>query len=715
MPFTKLLPSKKVVTTNPIGDLTAQITQIQQTKSLSDESYGHMAITTESMGSNEEQVLISTANSMKSTIDSIIEGFGNIAVEDHNVEAATLAGILATSPREVLSSKLRGVSTEAVNVMAGVQDGHMERPFTMEAYDERENRNAQTYSIVYNLLASRQDEFGETFFPTIVINPTEVGALISIKLFMVYNDFKRSVSGALADYGRVNVIRAYANSEVLRNELTRAVPVLRQGSGADNNESVFVEVAKVPATEVNLGNNVTVQTGALKVDQKVDLIGLSQTNELLNSGLMGPDDNLDAYIKLAAVYLEAGDDVIRIPLEDIQGSLLTHSVQGNSRRMLLDLDTNSVTMDEDTRSVTGDPLATLTELSNHSARIQLNVSGSVTLDTSACIVNRGTVSLATLRNSNGDLASQGTFNALAGKLAAANVIGYDIRAYRANSNIRQRGQLLDSQTEYRVVQVPYRSPISVIAPVMGVAGEDTTALQTLITTTGIRTSNEAVTELLRADAGLAAYNPVADANGTLPELAAIGSNYVNPVYFQDTMDLGVNVDSLKSHERLKDIRAAIVERIRFFANEMFRNSEYKSAADVLTGNIGFKPTVIVGTDPVIYNYIQAEGDLRTLGEKFDVKVVATVDDRMKGKIFVSFGVFDGSRNTSINPLNFGNMLYGSEIVANMPVTRSGGTSNELIVAPRFLHMLNLPILTRIDVKGLPEVIGKVPVYSKEVQ
>jgi hypothetical protein len=94
---------------------------------------------------------------------------------------------------------------------------------------------------------------------------------------------------------------------------------------------------------------------------------------------------------------------------------------------------------------------------------------------------------------------------------------------------------------------------------------------------------------------------------------------------------------------------------------MYRSSEYKAAAAVLTGNTGFKPTVIVGTDPVIYNYLQSDGDLRTLGETFDVRIVSTLDHRVAGKIFLSFGVFDSARNTGINPLNFGNMLWSPEL------------------------------------------------------
>lgn len=718
MSIQKLLAGRKSVVVDPIGQLTEKVGQVTASRSFNDEKIGQYAIAAEGLDSNAETLLTNVYNNIETSIKTIAQEF-NIAAEGFQLEAATLSGMLATNPKQVLGSKLKPVGNDAIVMVAGVADGFAERPqIATEAYDERDNRNAQLYSIIYNLLASRQDDFGETFFPTIVVNPNEVGVTLSAKLFYVFNDFKRSVTGSLANYARKSVIRAYADAEILKNELTRAIPVLRDGAGQDDNTDKFVPVADVPAWNVAVGNSITVQTGAVKVDTKIDLIGISQTNELLNSGIMGPSDALDTYIKLEAVFVKFTDgtntDVVRIAVDEKPGSTFTYAPQGNYRRMLLAMDSDALVLDADTKDVTGAAPASLPELATHKARIQLSISGNVSLDKGDCLVSGGTMGLVALRNAGDMLVGGATFNTLAGKVAAAEVIGYTITAFRANSNIRQRGQLLDSQVEYRVIPVPYRSPLSIIMPVVNATGDDNSALQTLITTTGIRVSNEAVSSLLRAQASLKSYSPVADANGDLPEINAFGHLYVKPIYFEDSVALPVTVDSLKSHEKIKDIRAALVEKIRYFANEMYRSSEYKAAAAVLTGNTGFKPTILVGTDPVIYNYLMADGDLRTLGETFDVRVVSTLDHRVSGKIFLSFGVFDSARNTGINPLNFGNMLWSPELTVVMPVSRDGQVSKELIVAPRFLHNVNLPMMTVLNVSGLPEVTGKVSVNMHSV-
>lgn len=717
MSVAKLLSSRKNLSYDPIEGLVSKVSQITTSRTFNDEKIAEFAIAAESADSNAVQVLTNVYNNLESTIKNIAEDF-DISLESHQLEAASIAGIFAANPKAFLTNKPKINVSNAMVIRQGVPDSYMERPsIALEAYDERENRNAQLFTIIYNLLASRQDDFGETFFPTIVVNPNEVGVTVSAKLFYVYNDFKRSVTGALANYGRKNVIRAYADAEILKNELTRAVPVLRVG-GADDNTAVFVPTTEVPSWSVALGNGITVPTGALKVGTKVDLIGISQTDELLNSGLMGPSDTLDTYIKLEKIYLKLTDgtntDIIEVVTENLPDAVFTYAPQGNYRRMVLDFNTDSIILGPNTTTVTGGALSYLTEATNNKIRIAVSLGGSVTLDKGDCNINGGTVSLVAVRDLSDQLVTGAGFNTIKAKIDTAEIIGYTLIAYRANSNIRQRGQLLDSQIEYRIFSVPYRSPISVIMPVAGQAGDENAALQTLITTTGIRVSNEAVTTLLKAQQSLASYVPVADANGDLPQINAIGHFYVRPTYFQESLDLSNVVDSLKSHERIKDIRAALVEKIRYYANEMYRLSEYKAAALVLTGNQAMKPTVIVGTDPVLYNYIMADGDLRTLGDTFDVKVVSTLDKRVSGKIFVTFGVFDASRNNTINPLNFGNMLYSPELVVNLNVSRDGQTSKELLVSPRFVHIVNLPVLTVLDVTGLPTVVNKVQVNMRNV-
>jgi hypothetical protein len=243
---------------------------------------------------------------------------------------------------------------------------------------------------------------------------------------------------------------------------------------------------------------------------------------------------------------------------------------------------------------------------------------------------------------------------------------------------------------------------------------DASDLQALVTATRIRTSNAAVKSLIDATNTLREYVDARDYVGIGPDTLGVGRFFVRPTYFEESIDMTLIVDSLKSHERAEDMQAALVNKIRDYAYRMYRDSEYKAAADALAGGISPVPTVIVGTDPVLARYLCVTGDLRTLGGEFNVRVVSTLDRRVAGKIFLTFGVFDESRNSAPNPLNFGNMGWSPELTVVLPISRNGQISKELSVAPRFLHIVNLPVLTLLNVDGVPNVTNRVPILAHAV-
>ena len=60
------------------------------------------------------------------------------------------------------------------------------------------------------------------------------------------------------------------------------------------------------------------------------------------------------------------------------------------------------------------------------------------------------------------------------------------------------------------------------------------------------------------------------------------------------------------------------------------------------------------------------------------------------------------------------MLYSPEVVVNLPISRDGQTSKELMVTPRFTHEVNLPVATLLNVSGLPKVLNKVAIDNHPV-
>jgi len=239
---------------------------------------------------------------------------------------------------------------------------------------------------------------------------------------------------------------------------------------------------------------------------------------------------------------------------------------------------------------------------------------------------------------------------------------------------------------------------------------DASDIQALITTTRIRIANEAVTMILKANDLLAAYVSVRDNADESPDVLGVGRYYVRPAYYARPFDATTMVDSIKSHERAADIQAALVNEIRDIVYLLYRDSEYKAAADALYGGTGPIPTAVIATDPYTARYLMVTGDLRTLGGEFDVKVVSTLDYRMRGKIIITFGIFDSERNASINPLNNGNLLWAPELVLTANIGRAGQFSRETLVQPRYRFIQNLPVMGYLTVTNIPNVLGKLPLW-----
>ena len=694
--------------TSKLGQLVELLRSHQNGSGVNAGQAAKAAMSLESLSQSEVSSLKIATEELSTSMESIASQLDIKGLTAAQRDAAVTAGVLAGDVQGFFAKPIDQlkISTESMAVISAMpEDGLSARSLAVEAYDERENRNAAVYSIAYNMQAARQDEFGETLFPTIVVTPDNVGFIITVRLMMVYNELTRNVSGALDQYNKKNIIRAIADPTILKNESTRIIPVNRAQSVAN-----FVAPADVGVYNLSLEGEV-IPTAPLKVGKKMSLLGLSQTDALLANGTMDVTDSIDPAISLQAVYVKVGADVVKFITQDLPLSQFTYSPQNNYRVVVLNFDTTSALLGALSKQVDGAALVDLAAIvtQNWSVRIGLNLSGNVNIETAETVVYGNGVYVASISDATGQQVdiTGGAGKTLADLVASGAVIGYDLKAYRTNVNRRQRGQLVDTTFFNQAYNVAIRSPISAIHPVTADGQSDASDLASLITATRIRTSNASVTALLDAATMLAGYVDSRDVTGVGPDVLGVGRFYVRPTYVYEAVDMEDIVDSIQSHQRAADIQAALVSKIRDHVYNMYRDSEYKAAADALAGGLAPVPTVVIATDPVIARYLNVMGDLRTLGGEFDVRVVSTLDRRVAGKIFMTFGVFDESRNTTPNPLNFGNMAWTPELTVTLPISRNGQISKETAVQPRFLHVVHLPVLAVLEVSNIPSVTNKV--------
>lgn len=704
---------------------------------LSNPQITKLTLAGENLNVRDSEVIRSEKDRLDRTVESIInsickESFnGKMVYTEAQKAAATIAGMVAGDPAAfmkapVFNERKSSISNNrivSVFTPSSVDDGGYSRAYSAEAYDNSNNRNANVYSIAYNMQASRQDEFGETFFPTITVAPDEVGLAITVRLMMVFNNFFRNPNGELNDYDKINIIRALTDWKILRNELTRIYPVYTSASSG-----LFVDSSTIAPTTVNV-ENVSIQTAPLAVGKKFSLLGASQTEQLLQAGMMDVTDSIEPAMDLENVYIQFSSivngttytDVIKFSTKELPYANFIYNPQQNYRIMVLNFRTSSMLMNQNVTTVDGtaptNPFLQALVNGSYALRMDCEVNGNCNVELGDTVVYGNSISLNSLVDANGnpiDLTS-GVGQQIMEGINSGEIVGYDLFAWRSNLNRRQRGQLFDITYFTQIYNIPMRAPITAVRPVNSDGGTDTTDLGALITATRIRTSNYAVTSLLQAAEVLSNYVDVRGLSGSYstnnwPEVLGVGRYLVQPYFASYDLDMAQSVDSVMSSDRIDDLVATIVNRIRDFAYRAYQDSEYIAAALVMSGGaVPPPPTVIIGTDPVLSRYLQINGELRTLGNDFACRVVSSIDIRVRGKIFVTFGVFDGDINSAPNPLHFGCMGWKPELTLTIPISRNGQVSKELTVQPSFLHIVNLPVLIVLNVFNLPDVLNKVSI------
>lgn len=670
----------------------------------------------ESMGPSDISSVQGAASALESAMSNVERHVpGGFTAQGR--DAAIIAGMMAGNIGTAMESFAKQPQVKPGQVLVEPQMAQgdffgarsQEMKLALEAYDEKENRNATVYSVAYNLQAARQDDFGEAFFPTVVVTPDQVGYTVSIRVITVYNELRRQINGNLDKWNKRNIIHAVIDPTILKNDQTKIIPVHRVEA-----EKHFVPTADITPFSVMLDDE-SITTSALAFGKRFSLLAISQTEALLETGLLDSTDSIDPSIRLDKVYLKtAAGDVIEMSTAGLTHSNFTYSTQGNYRNSTLNFDTKMLGLKGVVNKLDGTPAASLAQIDtlNVSVRIGAMFTGTVNVETAETIVNASDVEVYAVTQADGTVLDMesGNGKVIADLFVGAKFIGYSLEAYRTNMNRRQRGQLLDTTFYSQIYTVPLRAPITVPRPLSTSDSTDAPDLAALITATHIRTSNAAVAELIRVNDLLAEHVHGNDLIENAPNIFGVASWLVTPFHSHEIIDLDQVIDSHKSHERAADIQAALVNILRDKAYRMYRDSGFKAAADAMAGGISAPPTVIIGTDPVIARYLMVTGDFRTLGPDFEVKVVSTLDNRMEGRIFMTFGEFGNGKEGQPNPLHFGNMAWKPELTLVLPLHRNGANSKELTVQPSFLHITNLPILASFIVKGIPDTVNKkVPV------
>lgn len=674
----------------------------------------------ESMSQGDYQVLLSSANtiaeSLRQSYDTLMQGgvvsLGTESLTPSQLEAGVFAAMAAGNPvlyakealsRTATSSKGINVFEPEVSGIAGRLDFRTE--VSMEAFDEKELAKMMPYSIVYNIQAARQDEFAEAFYGTVVVSPDIGGIDISVDRTTVHNAIKHKLSGEPTNFNQRNLVEAVSDASILADESTALVPYVDPMSS--NADKFVASTAVAPYNRVIAG--VSVPTAPLKVNTKINLIGVSSHPELVGAGILDHTDAVDsrAYINKLYVELSAGAaaaGVVSFNVARIPRNHFNKSVEGRGREMDMNFRTEILALTPSTLAMNGAAPAELADLiaNDYTLYLGFNITGFLDTEFSTVRLIAAPIEFVRMEDPDGveiDMTA-GVGAAILAALADINVIGYDLAANRTNSNRRTRGLLLNNYQVTERFSIPLGAPISIPTP-LGL-DRDARDLEALITASRIRTTNNAVTTLLNYADTLQAVVKNKRVGQGVPAIEGVGRHVIVPYFEHLDLDIATAINSVRSKDKAEDISAVLVNAIRDIAYRMYRDSQLQPALEA-SSNGAKKPTLIIGTDSVLVRHLLVQGDTRTFGIQFEnSKIVTSMDSRMDGKIILAFSR-EGNGGTP-DPLSFGTHAWIPELTSTVQVTRDGATYAEAMVQPRNRHINNLPIMAVIDVTNLTDVL-----------
>ena len=673
-------------------------------------------IALESLNESEQEAFGGGLDRLRIALEQHADAAGFGKLSGARRDAALGGAMIAQAGKNYLAGKAPSLNQDEYNVVIPAQGGYDRLSTAMEAYDDASNRNMSAYTVTYNMQAAQQDKFGEAFYPTVVVTRDQVGYLISIQLITVMDEVRRATSGDVNDFKRRNIVFALRDPDILRNNQTQIIPVFRNEAAAK-----FVDAAVVPHSTVDQ-NGEAVVTGALKFGQQFSLIGISQVDSLVQSGLMDSTDAVDRDVHLAGVYLQLEDasgSVVYFPTKDLYTANFVYNPQGSEKRITLNFENKSVLVTHATTQLDGTaPPELSTVVDGVEVRLSLMVSGSLDLQTGTINLLAGDVGVASVTKDGVKYlpgpTNPSNITAIFAAFTGAKLVGYNIDARRTNSNRRQRGDLLDITVYNQCYSVPLLSPITAPRPLGQGDDTDTSDLNALITTTRIRASNGAVDELLRVKDVLSRFVGEQGVVGDTLEILGVSRYLISPFYEEFDLNLGDVVNNVQSRNLAEDIQQAITNKMREMSYRMVRDSGWRQAAAALNGGNDVDPIVLAGTDQVTEGWLMVTGDMRTLGEGINLEVVSTPNKLMNGKIIMTLKAPNASEGVP-NVLNFGNMAYQPELVLALPIHRNGANSKELTVQPAFRHITNMPIMAVINLTGYEAVIDtKVAIHNHPV-
>lgn len=698
------------------------------------ESYGELGTNPESVSetlSDLESSLKEAQDATKDLIDSQdsssegSEGFvaGSYdALRDHQAEVATeAAAVMMMSYNKPAAHYPNGYAKPSfesdVRVNQFVQSGAAGNIAILpegsvpsfESFDEKETEKWREHSYAINLLVAKQHEFAELFYKTYIVTPDQAGFQLSIRRNLVWEGWEGTgLSGAAVQFQKRNVLQGLLDYTVLETNSTELIPVIQKGE----NDAQFIDpTILAPETVVQKGENI--DTNFIAFDNGgFNLLMLSQTPSRLKKGSPDFTDSLDSRIALKEILLVVksgtATDTVALDVNRDQYAAYTATREYDFREMQLKFHT-TLALTAETLNTDGTELASLKGLFDlgYTVVLGIKVDGEITVENGTGDTRLGSLKIIKVLKADGVTELALTDPTVSSLLADVTVTapGYTLEARLTNYNQLERGLLIDSQVQKQGFMIPTLPPLCIVKPALNEEDKVYPKVEALVATYRLRMRNDAVTTLLnRADTlksylGVGIAHPIESNLG----LEGVGQYYIKPYYNEATVDIVADLNNLTSSAKQTDIQGLLVSKINEMVYTADQQTGYTAALETCFPGRTPKPHVAIGTDMRLPQYLQIQGDDRTVGIGYDFTIARISDLRMKDKIVITFILPNVDEP---HPLQHGVLGFIPEYMVNFQMIRNQRIAQEIRLTPRYRYFNFLPLMLVINVTNLEEAIGE---------
>lgn len=626
----------------------------------------------------------------------------------NGMKAAAFLATFAQNPSALLNVQISNESAAlGTNVRYAHADGlEFDTQYSKESFDNQSLIDHLPISIGLNYKIARQGPAMEMVYRTIPLTPEQGGFDITIPNLFVQNTLRHSQDGKESDFGLRRVMDSALDYTVLHDNSTQLIP-----GYTDVAKENFVAESVVTPFDYTHGRR-TVLTSALLVNKTMNLFGLGQSDSISRVGQADYTEALDRNIGIADVYLSLGADTLVFDTKGLPFSRYTKQPEQGGRMMALNFPLTSMIIDKNSTTYDGKPLtgAVFTTIADgeYSVRLKTRLNGNSDVERGSIDVSTTSLEVMYIQNKAGEkinLAS-GVGKTIVDGLAQLKVVAWWPDARLTNTNHRHLGLMLNVRNVTERLLTRQRAPFFVPYPL----GEnrDQTIMDWLTFAVSTYINNEAVgtligyhERLMRLTGGLRGEMTVDDFEINALPIEGIGRYLINPYVQTVTVNLLETAQSQETVANVENGIAVLVNTLRSLAFDILQRTNYENACRYMDGGEVAQPFRFgLVTSKQIERFLTISGDARTLGAGLKYQLEADVDERLRDSMYLVI-IRDGE---GVDPLTSGAMLLTPTLVSTISVTRDGRPVNEAVVQPRFQHYNFCPIIVKLNVLGVTELL-----------